>query len=37
MLKEELVNKRIKDNEIQGYMMQWDPHDKYRLASGVSK
>jgi hypothetical protein len=31
------LSKHIKDNELQGYMMQWDPHDQYRLASGVSK
>lgn len=37
MLNNEIVSKHIKDNQLQGYMMQWDPHDKNRLASGVSK
>lgn len=37
MLNKEIVSKHIKDNELQGYMMQWDPHDQYRLASAVSK
>jgi hypothetical protein len=36
-IEDELVSKHIKDNELQGYTMQWDPHNKFKLASGVSK
>ena len=36
-MEKEVTCKHIKDNELQGYMMQWDPLNKSRLASGVSK